>query len=117
MSYYPNKINQYIYNNEAVAFDVGINKDTYSIETRINIDVESNVAVFKSNVCKNWTYNEIPKDGVRVEGKKYREILFKGSVKECYAFIHNIVCAEGYWDYENPNDKIGKEKVLIFPEK
>lgn len=117
MSYYPNKNNKVSsYNNESVAFDVGKEtKDSYSINIYYIHDIENNIITSESSVIKNYSYNEKPLDKSKIiEGKKYKEQLFTGTVKECFKFIDDIVQSQGYWD-QHPTQPF--VKIFIEPTK
>lgn len=114
MAYYPLKKERptFLYQNESLAFDVGPNKDSYSLEIKVSINPEDDTMTYSSVVCKNWIYEHLPKDGVRKAGRKYREYLFEGNLVECYAFIHEIVKKEGYLEQVKGRPF---EQELVFP--
>lgn len=97
------------YGSKLLAFDVGEKtKDNYTIDIVYYHNVDSDEITYKCQVIKNWTYSEKPENAI--EGKKYREILFNGSVKECDEFVTKIVNEEGKWK-QNPEKPF--EKIFI----
>ncbi len=114
MAYYPNKQNTaYAYNCDMVAADVGFEtKDSYSIETHYSCNVETDEITYKAKVTKNWCYNELPKDKAPIPNKKYKEVLFTGSLKACHEFIAAIIRLQGYWD-RDPNNSFNQ--IFIEP--
>lgn len=110
MAYYP-KTSTNIYNHNPVVFDVNVTKDFYCVDSHYEHDHETDEITHKHEVIKNWTYSEVPETG-RVVGKKYKEILFSGSIKECHKFISDIVANEGHW-IPNPEKKF--EQIFIEP--
>jgi len=111
MSYFKNKGISYAYNNDSVLFETGPNKDSYSINTHYQHDVETDIITYRAEVVKNWSYNEAPKEGV-IGGKKYRETISSGTLKQCLEFIDNIAKAQGYWE-RHPTQPF--EKIFIEP--
>ncbi len=71
------------YNMQQVAYPVGINKDSYYLQSYFKQDIETLVISVEHKVVKNMF------------GKS--EELFSGSAKECYNHISNIVETEGEW--------------------
>jgi len=110
MSHYKTKGTEFAFANRHTAYEVGeLTKDVYSIDSSYYHQVETDEVCHKHAVLKNWVYNEKPKDESKIiEGKKYRETLFEGTLKECYKFIEDIVLSEGHWiqDPENGFNKI-----------
>ena len=78
MNYYKESEKELAYHNRSVAFGVGEENDSYSINSYYRHNVECNTIISQHEVVKNW-----------ISPKK--EILFKGSLKECFKFIENIV--------------------------
>lgn len=93
----------YSYNCDNVAFSVGREtKDSYSVVSHYHHDHDTDVVEHKHEVVKNWSHSEVPQSG-RVEGKKYRETIFSGSVKDCHEHVKGIVKEQGYWG-RDPKD-------------
>ncbi len=113
MAYYPNKQNHaYAYNSDMVASDVGFEtKDSYSIETHYSCDVATDELSYKAKVTKNWCYSEIPATG-KLPNKKYREVLFIGSLAACHEFIAATIRLQGYWE-RDPNNSFNQ--IFIEP--
>ena len=78
MNYYKAYKEETAYYNRSVAFGVGEENDSYSINSYYRHNVEWNTITSQHEVVKNW-----------ISSKK--EILFKGTLKECYQFIEDIV--------------------------
>ena len=103
------------YNHSQVLYPAGINKiDSYSINSFYTHNINEDTITSKHEVVKNWSCNELPKGQEPKEGKRYREILFQGTVKECYEFIDDIAQTEGYW-IQDPNNPF--EQIFIEPVK
>jgi hypothetical protein len=112
MAYYKQSNTVGAYSCDLIASSVGeITKDNYSVCIHYKLDVVTNEINYQATAVKNWVYNEIPKTG-KVEGKKYREELFKGSYAECLEIINKIVESEGYW-MRDPND--GFKEIFVEP--
>lgn len=62
-----------------VAYNVGEENNTYSISSYYWHNVEEDIITSIHEVVKNW---------ISVDKK---EILFKGTLKECFKFIEDIV--------------------------
>lgn len=95
--------------NNTVAFEVGEEtKDFYSTRTLYEHDPNTDNIKYSCEVIKNWSYDPLPTGAEKIEGKKYSEVVFKGSLKECISYIDNIVREEGHWknDPKNTFNKI-----------
>lgn len=79
MVYFKKTKEEFIHNIRHVAFDVGKNKNTYSIVSNYWHHIEDDIVSHQHEVVKNW---------ISVDKK---EVLFRGSLKECYKFIEDIV--------------------------
>ena len=95
------------YNTKDFAFDVGENKDIYSISNYYTHNLDTDEITSKHEVIKNWIYNKLPKDQEPIPSKKYSETVFTGTLKECRDYIVNIVNTLGHWD-KNPDDMWNK---------
>ena len=78
MNYYKESEKELAYHNRSVAFGVGEENDSYSIDSYYWHNVENDTISHQHEVVKNW-----------ISPKK--EILFKGTLKECFKFIEDIV--------------------------
>ena len=78
MNYYKESEKELAYHNRSVAFGVGEENDSYSIDSYYWHNVENDTITSQHEVVKNW-----------ISSKK--EILFKGTLKECFQFIEDIV--------------------------
>lgn len=78
MSYFKRNTKELTYNVRSVAFNIGETGDTYSINSYYWHHVENDTITSQHEVIKNW-----------ISSKK--EILFKGTLKECFQFIEDIV--------------------------
>ena len=79
MKYFKNSLEEFTSNVRHIAFEVGKNKDTYSIVSKYWHHVEEDVVSHQHEVVKNW---------ISVDKK---ETLFRGSLKECYRFVEDLV--------------------------
>ena len=78
MSYFKPLEKETVYNNRDVASYVGEENDTYSIRSYYWHDIEKDTISHQHEVVKNWI-------------SPNKEILFKGTLKECFQFIEDIV--------------------------
>lgn len=114
MSYYRKRDFLYAYNNESYAFNIGKEtKDSYTLLTFYKHNIIDDSISYTAEVIKNWTYGEIPSTG-KTEGKKYKEIVFTGTLAQCVNYIQNIVDIEGHWD-KHPDNIF--EQIFIEPNK
>jgi len=112
MSYFPLNPIEGTYSSKSIGFEVGKERDHYSIMTSYYHNVETDEITHHSYVVKNQTYSELGKGKEPIEGKKYRETLTQGTLKQCADFIDNIIKAKGYWR-QDPNSSF--EKIFIEP--
>lgn len=88
------------YDNSLIHPNVGINKDTYSINHFVNYQIKDNEVITKTKhqSVKNWVYNDLPADPAkRVPNKKYREIILQGTLIQINNKMKDIIETEGYW--------------------
>ena len=78
MNYYKAYKEEVAYYNRSVAFGVGEENDSYSISSYYRHNVEEDTITSQHEVVKNWI-------------SPNKEILFKGTLKECFQFIEDIV--------------------------
>lgn len=78
MSYFKPNIKELTYNVRSVASNIGEAGDTYSISSYYWHYVEDDTITSQHEVVKNWNSSK-------------REVLFKGTLKECFQFIEDIV--------------------------
>lgn len=116
MAFYPHKTTIYSFSKEYIAFDVSKEtKDTYCIQAKTTTNIETGAISARYSVLKNDSYSKKPEDPSLIkEDKKYYEVLYKGSCKECLDFIIDIVEKEGYWK-QDPDD--GFKKIFVEPSK
>ena len=78
MNYFKEYKEEVAYYNRSVAFGVGEKNDSYSINSYYKHNVEEDTITSQHEVIKNWISSE-------------KETLFKGTLKECFQFIEDIV--------------------------
>lgn len=91
------------YNASQVAYPVGPNKDSYNINSFFYQNLDTlNVTV----VCE-LVRNDLYTPKVHKNNKKFREVLYIGTYKECVDFLmNNIMNTQKEWIYDDNHNYI-----------
>jgi len=93
-----------------LAYPIGREKDSYYINSWFTQDIETKVIIVEHELVKNFLGPEKKKGVKYKEGVKFRELLLKGTYKQClYYFQYNVMNTEKEWI----KDEKGYE---IYPE-
>lgn len=85
-------------NSTQIAFPVGPEKDSYTIVICMRQNIETLETIVTCELIKNWSSNVKDPSKTYKEGTRFKEILYKGTYKECIQYFKdNVLNTQKEW--------------------